>query len=376
MRTSFILLVIAASISVEIVNGQGYNYYGGNIHAHTKYSDGNQDWKKTDVKTPTKSYEFARKSKNFNFLGISEHNHHEAGMNKPSYALGLKEADDADKADGDSFVCMYGMEFGVIENGGHVLIYGVDELIGWEKDNYDVKCAKSDYASLWTLLADYPGAFATLAHPVSSDYGNLINKSYNQAADDILCGVAIMTGPAKTDDDQYGTIPAKTFMGYFRNLLALGYHVGPTVDHDNHKLTFGRMAPSRTIVLAKKLTRKDIMEAYREMRFFASADWNAQVSFVINNHPMGSRINTKSDAKIKVAVTDGDAGDKVKSIKLMYGEPGTGKLSTVLSTSNTNTLTFTQPIAKGQEYYFYLDITQGDGDNIVTSPIWAHRVTK
>jgi hypothetical protein len=37
------------------------------------------------------------------------------------------------------------MEWGVISNGGHVLVYGTNQLIGWETNNYNVYVPKSNY---------------------------------------------------------------------------------------------------------------------------------------------------------------------------------------------------------------------------------------
>src|SRR6266700_3940055 len=101
-------------------NAQDYNYYFGNIHAHTAFSDGNKDKK---AKTPTECFAFAKKSQHFDFLGISEHNHSQAGMQLSSYQKGIDQAAQANE--NGKFVCLYGMEFGVINNGGHVIVYGV-----------------------------------------------------------------------------------------------------------------------------------------------------------------------------------------------------------------------------------------------------------
>jgi trimeric autotransporter adhesin len=96
-----------------------------------------------------------------------------------------------------------------------------------EKDNFDIECPKSDYKTLWTILADYPKAFATLAHPENTDFQNLLNGPYNKDADKALCGVCIMSGPAFAEDTDYSSKPAKSTVDYFRKMLAIGYHVGP-----------------------------------------------------------------------------------------------------------------------------------------------------
>lgn len=368
-------LIIVFFIGLQ-ANAQAYKYYYGNLHAHTGFSDGNKDHEKTNVNDPAGSYAFAKNSRNFNFLGISEHNHLSGGtgMHLADYSKGLQQADQAN-SDGH-FVCMYGMEFGVISAGGHVLIYGVDELIGWEDNNFDIKCEQSDYSSLWNIINDHPGAFATLAHPEKTDFNNLLARPYSKAADKAICGVAINTGPAFAEDTNYNKEPAKRFVDYFRGMLAAGYHLGPTIDHDNHYLTFGRMASSRTVVLARVLKRDSIMDAYRQMRFYASEDSNVKVNFTINGFPMGARINTRKDSTaIKVEVTD--PGDDIKSIKVMFGTPGSKVLSTVLpraSNTNMNKLNVSHHAEKGETFYYYAEIIQKDGNKIYTSPIWVRKL--
>jgi hypothetical protein len=375
MKKAVYILYIIAFGPGFTAKAQSYNYYYGNIHAHTGFSDGNKDGASTGVMTPAGSFAFAKKSKNFNFLGISEHNHSKAGMDHPNFSKGVKQANSENK--NGTFVSMYGIEFGVISKGGHVLVYGVDKLIGWEEDNFDIECEKTDYNNLWSIVEDHSNAFATLAHPEKDDYGGLLNKPYNKTADKAICGVSIITGPAFATDTSYATKPAKRFVDYYRAMLALGYHVGPTVDHDNHNLTFGRMASSRTVVLAKELHRDSIIAAYKEMRFYASTDWNVKVKFMINGFPMGSRINTRKAASISVEVNDADAGDVVKSIKIFFGSPGSKDLSVALpgaSSSNTDRISLSHTAIKGETFYYYAEIVQKDGDKIYTAPIWVRKL--
>jgi hypothetical protein len=164
-------------VAWQASSAQTYHYYFGNIHAHSSYSDGAKDGAQTGVLTPADCYKYAKSAQHFDFLGISEHNHLQARMHLASYVKGLAEANTANQ-DG-KFVCLYGMEYGVIKNGGHVIIYGFDQLIGWEPGNYTIFSAKSDYSHLFQLIAGRPGAFATLAHPAPTDYNNLITKRYD-----------------------------------------------------------------------------------------------------------------------------------------------------------------------------------------------------
>ena len=53
------------------------NFYYGNLHSHSSYSDGNAD---NSSKIPADDYAFAKTALCMDFLGISEHNHAGAGM--------------------------------------------------------------------------------------------------------------------------------------------------------------------------------------------------------------------------------------------------------------------------------------------------------
>jgi len=345
---------------------QTYHYYFGNIHAHTAFSDGNKDHA---AGTPAECYAFAKKSKHFDFLGISEHNHSQAGMQLESYKKGLQQANEANE-DG-KFVCLYGMEYGVISKGGHVIIYGVDSLIGWEDGNFDIFVAKSDYVSLWKLLAGKHNIFVTLAHPKETDFSDLLHHPYNETADDVIYGVAVKSGPAFTDNTEYAEDPKASYYKYFREMLAAGYKVGPTLDHDTHNTVFGRSTEGRTVLLAQELSRDSLIAAYRAMRFYASDDFNAKVNFTVNGSPMGSTIVANTNATIKVSVTDPDTDDKVASIKIFFGQPGSGELATGLASStNKNSMTFKHVLENGDDFYYFVEITQKDGDKIYTSPIW------
>lgn len=131
---------------------------------------------------------------------------------------------------------------------------------------------------------------------------------------------------------------------------------------------------SRTVVLSEELTRNGIMDAFRQMRFYASEDSNAKVDFTINGFPMGSVISSPVNSiDINVTVTD-KASDKIASIKVLTGKPGSNQTSTVLSgtsVSNTNTLHVVKTVTTAKAYY-YLEVIQKDGDKIYTSPIWIN----
>ncbi|MEI7472920.1 MAG: T9SS type A sorting domain-containing protein [Chitinophagaceae bacterium] len=385
MRSTIVIFFLVFTLSAHCQ----FNFYFGNIHAHTSYSDGNKDSASSGCFYPGQDFYFAKSSYHMDYLGISEHNHYNAtnnpGMHVADYSKGLYQADTANVE--GSFVCMFGFEWGVISGGGHVVTYGMPSLIGWETgtgawgstNNYDIFCAKSDYISFWPIINSYPTAFCTLAHPQSLDYNDLLGTlAYSAIADNAIAGVAIRSGSAMSLTTDYSDVAPTLYESSYLKALARGYHMGPTADHDNHYTTFGRTNHTRTVALATTLKRDSIMSAYKAMRYYASDDWDAEVNFTINGSCMGTSINTNLNSTVSVNIVDVmnnvGAADPINKIELYYGIPGSGFNATILSSNTgTNTLTYVHPTAIGDEFYYFVKITETDGDIIWTSPIWVTR---
>lgn len=365
-----ILLLITIICTYSLANAQTYNFYFGNLHSHTDYSDGSNDG---NAPTPASAYTYVKSSLNMHFLGISEHNHNESTNMSLSNWSGLKTQTAAANQDG-TFVCMYGVEWGTISTGGHFLIYEYDSLIGWNPGAYEVYVAKGDYTSLYPLIKNHSGAFATLAHPAASDFDGIFTGTYNSIWDDAVVGIAMRNGPSTSTNTTYSNPATSTYNARFTDLLKIGYHVGPTIDHDNHNTTFGRTTQGRTVVLATSLTKDNIADAYRNMRFYASDDYNLKVTYKIGTKNMGSITTQVGTPTITVSVADDDA-EAVSTIELMAGVPGSGSTPTTLtSNSSSSTLTYTDnSLADGSTKYYYVIVTQADGHKAWTAPIWYTR---
>lgn len=369
-KMRIINLTITLLCFFSFSQAQTYNFYFGNLHAHTGYSDGNNDG---NSPTPTSAYTYAKSSQNFHFLGISEHNHNESTNMSIANWTALKSQTAAANQDG-TFVCMYGMEWGTISTGGHFLIYEYDSLIGWNPGAYQVYVAKGDYTSLYPLIKNKSGAFATLAHPDAADFDGIFSNAYNSVWDDAVVGVAMLNGPSTSTNTTYTNPSTSTFNARYTDLLKKGYKVGPTIDHDNHNTTFGRTTQGRTVILATSLTKDNVADAYRNMRFYASEDFNLKVSYTIGNKQMGSTTTIAGTPTINVSVSDDD-GESVSSIAILSGVPGSGTSpTTIASNSNSSTLTYTDnTLSNLSTKYYYVLVTQADGHRAWTSPIWYTR---
>lgn len=356
-----------------------YQYYFGNFHAHTGYSDGSKDG---NCPTPTEAFNFAKTATGMNFLGVSEHNHVAAGGSLSTYLSGITKVAEFNAAN-NNFLAMIGMEWGTISGGGHVLVYGdgLNELMGWDPNEYSVYVPKSDYLSatgLFKTINDYSGnsGLAILAHPNNSDYESLTSLPYSAAADDAIVGVALETGPAFSTNTTYSDPGSSmAFLSYYRKMLSLGYRVGPVIDHDNHNTTFGKTTYSRTAVIATSLTRNGIISALRGMRFYATQDYDAKVEFKINGRMMGADFTDRYAPAIYVNITDVAHGADLATatIKVMSGTPGSNSSATQLVSATGASFSYVNTAQlNATTNYYYLEITIGTR-RIVTAPIWYSR---
>ena len=351
-----------------------FNFYFGNLHAHSSYSDGNQD---NLSLTPADDYAYAKNSLCLDFLGISEHNHATANMTLTKWPLGLSQATAATTS---NFLALYGMEWGVISNGGHVLIYGTNQLIGWETNNYNTYVPKSNYLGtpetngtlgLFRTVNNFGGnTFASLAHPSSSDFENLSNIAYNSSADSSIVACAVASGPSTSSNTNYLDPPFSFgYIDYYQRMLSKGYHLAPSIDHDNHNTTFGRTSYSRLAVVAPTIAYSDFYNSMKNRNFYATEDCDTRIQFTINNSIMGSIINGNQAPSISIYAID-PTNISIPTIKLMYGVPGSNILAFEITSVNGNILNYTDfNLANSTTAYYYADITIA-GNRSISAPIW------
>lgn len=370
-------------------NDAAYNYYFGNLHAHSDYSDGNQD---NPGFTPYDNYQYAMASQCMDYLGISEHNHYTANNNPgnrlSTYGQGITQAANFTTAN-PGFIALYGMEWGVISNGGHVLIYGdgMNNLWGWESgsgawgagNNYNQFIAKSDYTSSTGLFEAVNSnsathTFASLAHPGSSDYGNLSNIAYSATFDAAIAATAVESGPSTSANTTYSN-PASSmgYLDYYKKLLAKGYHLAPTVDHDNHNTTFGRTTYSRTAVVAPVLSKTEIIKGFHNMHVYATQDCDTKVDFTVNTKIMGSVFAAAGAPVIHLQLTDASTATAGAVTRVMFGVPGSNVNAVEIYSATGPVLNYIDNnLPNGTTGYYYLDITNGSS-RIITAPVWYSR---
>jgi hypothetical protein len=368
-----------------------YTIYYGNLHSQTNHSDGGGTLAsctgaqnpQAGAFGPTDAFNYA-KGKGLDFLMASEHNHMYDGSDstntsaspataKSLYQSGLSAASSFNAAN-PNFLAIYGMEWGVITNGGHMNIFNSSELLEWEYNSSnqligDTYTAKSDYAALYTLMKTR-GWIGQFNHPDTTGQFlvNGVPLGYTADGDQamVLCEVlntsAFSTNTTETETSR------SSYEGACKKALEAGFHVAFSTDQDNHCANWGASYTNRTGVLIPNgtaLSNASFIAALQARRVFATMDKTSQLVLTANGHVMGERF-TNSGTLNLVANFASSSGKTASTVVIYEGVPGRNGTVTQLSTSANTTIT----PAVG-EHFYYAKITQNDGNSLWSAPVWV-----
>jgi hypothetical protein len=261
--------------------------FHGNLHSHTSYSDGSG--------TPDDAFAMAR-ANGMDFFAITEHNHRAGdgkGPRKDDILIGrqpqlyaglpqsLVESANRNNQPG-SFVTIFGQEVSTISKGNHINIFDVAAVV----DDTAVPNGNMPALLSWVnahLASSGSPAVLQFNHPRDpdrnlSDYGrdDYADVDWVKTLDPFVELIEVLNAPALKDGTGFR---AEAKEGYYLDYLNLGFHVGPSVGHDNHWRNWGISTDARIGVIANALTRPDILSALKARHTFASDDRNIEVIF-------------------------------------------------------------------------------------------------
>jgi len=368
-----------------------YTVYFGNLHSQTNHSDGGGELSscvgaqnpQSGAYSPADAFAYA-KSKGLDFLMASEHNHMYDGSDstntsadpataKALYQSGLAMAANFNAANPD-FLAIYGMEWGVISNGGHMNIFNSNELLGWESNSSgqliaDTFTAKNDYAGLYTLMRQR-GWLGQFNHPSSSGQFlvNGVALGYTADGDEAMALCEVMNTSAFSTNTTETETSRSNYEGACKKALEAGFHVAFSTDQDNHCANWGASYTNRTGVLIPNgtaLSTASMMDAIRARRVFATMDKTSQLVLTANGHMMGERFNNTGTLNL-VANFTSSSGKTVSTSEIYEGVPGRNGTVTLLASTANTTIT----PADGAHFY-YAKVTQNDGNILWSAPVWV-----
>ena len=375
-----------------------WNFYFGNHHNHSTYSDGGIPVASCTGgiesahagADPAAAYAYAKSTADLDFLSILDHNHIfdtacgtgcTTAQIRARYQAGLTAAANASDT---NFVGIFGQEWGVISNGGHVALYEYNKLFGWDAFS-DVITTKSDYPNLWNTIANASyqgpnGSMAGFCHPASSDFGSFAQNASGLAN---VRAIAVISGPAFSTLVNYADAGTrysgpKASGDRYQYVLQRGWKVGPEAHGDNHCFNFGTSTRNRTVVLATSLSKASVMDAMLNRRFYTTSDMNAQMFFGTADvtKVMGQTFTTATSTLDLLAWISDPDGSTVSTVTLYTGNPaaGTGSpTSAAMASAGGGSYIATVTVPASGSAYYYVYATLANGGELFSAPIWVSR---
>lgn len=325
------LLIALTAIAIPSAAGAQTVFFG-NLHAHSSYSDGRG--------TPDQAFAAARAA-GLDFMAVTEHNHHEGDgkadardgvmiATRPELYSGaapsLRAAADAATVNG-TFVAIAGQEFSTISKGNHVNVFDVPDVLRSANGDFlslasEVRAVRDSGGGLPLIQFNHPrneGRFP--ADYGRDDYGG-DDRRWIADLDPLVELIEVLNAPALRDGT--GMRPHRRETEYLR-YLNLGFHIAPSVGHDNHHRNWGAASEARIAVLAAGLTRADILNGLRRRHAYATEDRNLRIVFRANGALSGDIVPPPppgSELRLTVSLVDPDEPDAVYRVDVFQDAPG------------------------------------------------------
>jgi Bacterial Ig domain len=386
----------AQAKSLPSPGGLPYVIYLGNLHTQSNDSDGGgnvatcsgSQGAQTGQFGPGDGFDYAR-NHGLDFSVASEHNHYfdgSSGTNGSAvpavaiarYQAGLNAAITSN-TNNPGFLAIYGMEWGVIANGGHMNIFNSNELFAWETNSMgqligDVLTPKSNYPAIYATMRarNLVGQFN---HPDDGDGQFVVDGTvfgYHADGDEVMVLAEIQNTSAFSNNTTETETGRSSYETDVRHLLEAGFHVAPATNQDNHCANWGASWTNRTAVLisnALPLNRANFLDALRARRVFATSDKQSQLIFTGNGHLMGERFDNVGALNLTAGFFN-NAGRTVSQVQILEGVPGRNGTVTVLVSTPTHSFTpSTGP------HFYYVRLVQDDGKILWSAPLWVNQLS-
>ena len=378
--------------SAPATGGLPYTIYYGNMHSQTNHSDGGtalascsgSESPQAGDFGPADAYAMMRTQAGGDFLLASEHNHMYDGSTgtnasaTPAAANGLFNsgitAASNYNAANPTFLALYGMEWGVISNGGHLNIVNPDALASWESNSSGqllgtVNVPKSDYAALYAAMRQR-GWIGQFNHPSTSQFAiGGTGMAYSADGAEVMVLTEILNSSAFSVNTTQTETSRSSYPGAWNRLLERGYKVAPASNQDNHCANWGLSFTNRTGVLlptGSTLNQANFVTALRARRTFATEDKTGQLVLTANGRVMGETFSN-SGVLTLTANYASTSGQTVQRVQFYEGVPGrNGTVTQLVEGSGTHAFT---PTA-GSHFYYAL-VTQANGLRLWSAPIWV-----
>ncbi len=355
-----------------------FQLYFGQLHSHTTYSDGSGSLEEA-LNYVSKLPESA----NVDFVAFTDHSNYfdESGNANPEAALydvsqmtpeskklwdAYKGAIAAFNESQSDVIAIGGFEMTWSGGPGHINTFNTAGIVSRNNKILNNKTSDAGLKAYYDLLSNsaLADSISQFNHP-GSTFGTFADFSYWNA----LVDTRIQLVEVGNGEGQIGAGGYYPSYEYYTMALDKGWHVAPTNNQDNHKGKWGNANDARDVILTDNFTEEGLYEAIRNYRVYSTEDKNLEIYYTVNGQQLGSIIEEVPEKlDINVLVNDPDASDSISKVEIIVNsgkvaytwdnpaELATGNLSVTLDP------TFS---------YYYVRVTQGDGDLAVTAPVWV-----
>ena len=357
--------------------------YFGQLHSHTQYSDGSGT-----LESALSYVANLPDSANVDFVAFTDHSNYfdKSGAANPEGALydmsqataysqetwnSYKTAIDAFNAENNGKVALGGFEMTWSGGPGHINTFNTAGIVSRNNTALNNKTEDAGLKAYYALLSRPEGvdSLSQFNHP-GSTFGTFSDFSYWDALiDSRMYMVEVGNGEGAIGAGGY--YPSYE---YYTMALDKGWHVAPTNNQDNHKGKWGNANDARDVILTDDFSEQGIYEAIRSHRMYATEDKNLEIYYTVNEQPLGSILQEiPEELSLSVQVSDPDRTDSISKVEVIVNsgrvayawddpaELASGLLSCTLDPTYS---------------YYYIRVTEGDGDMAVTAPVWVGETLK
>ena len=362
-----------------------YQLYFGQLHSHTaEYSDGAgtlQEGLNYVANLP--------ESANVDFVAFTDHSNYfdtsgdanpeaalydvsqmtEASAEKWNTYTGTVDAFNAEHA--GKIVALAGFEMTWSGGPGHINTFNTPGIVSRNNKTLNDKTADAGMKAYYALLSNenLVDSISQFNHP-GTTFGNFSDFGYyDPIIDTRMYLVEVGNGEGAIGAGGY-------YPSYEQYIMALdkGWHVAPTNNQDNHKGKWGNANDARDVILTDDFSEEGIYEAIRNYRVYATEDKNLEIQYTLNGQMLGSIIEEVPEtANINVTLYDPDSSDSISKVEVVVNSGAVAYTWDNPTELASGELSCTIPASYS---YYFIRVTQGDGDLAVTAPVWVGDVVK
>jgi len=355
-----------------------FQRYFGQLHSHTQYSDG-----AGSLESALAYIKALPDNANVDFVAFTDHSNYfdKSGTANPEGALydmslasvasqnlwnEYKNAVAAfNTENAGSMVAIAGFEMTWSGGPGHINTFNTPGIVSRNNTTLNNKTKDAGLQAYYKLLSQTEGvdSISQFNHP-GTTFGNFIDFGYWDAVVDTrMYMVEVGNGEGQIGAGGY-------YPSYEQYIMALdkGWHVAPTNNQDNHKGRWGNANDARDVILTDDFSESGIYAALRARRMYATEDKNLELDYTVNGNMMGSIIDVPEKLNFEISFNDPDRTDSIAKVELVVNS---GKVAyTWDSAADLTKGSVSVELAPEYTYYF-VRVTEGDGDLAVTAPVWV-----